>query len=54
MTILMGYKAACVAKPSKYYFFSAAPTVQNSPELKIHIRNVAQDTFVYTTLCLVV
>ena len=28
-------------------FFSAAPTAQNSPELKIHIRNVAQDTSVY-------
>ena len=28
-------------------FFSAAPTAQNSPELKIHIRNVAQDTSLY-------
>ena len=25
------------------FFFSAAPTAQNSPELKIHSRNVAQD-----------
>ena len=30
-----------------WIFFSAAPTAQNSPELKIHIRNVAQDTSVY-------
>ena len=29
------------------FFFSAAPTAQNNPELKIHIRNVAQDTSVY-------
>ena len=29
------------------FFFSAAPTAQNSPELKIHIRNVAQDTSAY-------
>ena len=28
------------------YFF-AAPTAQNTPELKIHVRNVAQDTSVY-------
>ena len=28
-------------------FFSAALTAQNSPELKIHIVNVAQDTSVY-------
>jgi restriction endonuclease S subunit len=28
-------------------FFSGAPTAQNSPELKIHIRNVAQDTSVH-------
>ena len=27
-------------------FFSAALTTQNSPELKIHIRNVTQDTSV--------
>ena len=26
------------------FFLSAAPTAQNSPELKIHIKNVAQDT----------
>ena len=30
-----------------WIFFSAAPTAQNSPELKMHIRNVAQDTSVY-------
>ena len=29
------------------FFFSASPTAQNSPELKIHIRNVAQDTSLY-------
>ena len=29
------------------FFFSAALTAQNSPELKIHIRNVAQDISVY-------
>ena len=29
------------------FFFSAALTSQNSPELKIHIINVAQDTSVY-------
>ena len=29
------------------FFFSAALTAQNSPELKIHVRNVAQDTSVY-------
>jgi hypothetical protein len=29
-----------------FFFLSAAPTAQNSPELNIHIRNVAQDTFV--------
>ena len=39
--------------------FSANATIlkkdaQNSPELKIHIINVAQDTSVYTTLCSVV
>jgi hypothetical protein len=28
-------------------FFSAAQIAKNSPELKIHIRNVAQDTSVY-------
>ena len=28
-------------------FFSAAPTAQNSPELKIHIRNVTQSTSAY-------
>ena len=28
------------------FFLSAALTAQNSPELKIHIRNVAQDTAV--------
>ena len=28
-------------------FFSAAPTAQTSPELKIHIKNVAQDISVY-------
>ena len=33
-------------------FFSAAPTAQNSPELKIHIRNVAQDTSVYYSVVL--
>ena len=27
--------------------FIAAPNAQNSPELKIHARNVAQDTSVY-------
>ena len=30
-----------------WIFFSAALTAQNSPELKIHIRHVAQDTSVY-------
>ena len=29
------------------FFFSAALTAKNSPELKIHIRNVDQDTSVY-------
>ena len=36
--------------PSKVvwiFFLSAAPTAQKSPELKIHIMNVAQDTSVY-------
>ena len=33
-----------ISKKSQF-FFSAAPTAQSSPELKIHIRNVAQDTF---------
>ena len=30
-----------------WIFFSAAQTAQNSPELKVNIRNVAQDTSVY-------
>ena len=30
-----------------WIFFYAAPTAQNSPELKVHNRNVAQDTSVY-------
>ena len=29
-----------------WHFFSAAPTAQNSPRLKIHIGNVSQDTTV--------
>ena len=29
------------------FFLSASLTAQNSPEFKIHIRNVAQDTSVY-------
>ena len=32
-----------------WIFFSAAPTAQNSPELKIHIRNVAQDEIPLST-----
>ena len=32
-------------------FFSAVLTARNSPELKIHIRNVSQDTSVYLLLC---
>ena len=29
------------------FFFSPAQTAKNSPELKIHIKNLAKDTFVY-------
>ena len=32
------------------FFVSAAPTAQNSPQLKIHIINVAQDTSVYFSM----
>ena len=31
-------------------FSSAAPTAPNSPKLKIHTRNVAQDTSVYCSV----
>ena len=37
-------------KSNKSKVVSAAPTAQNSPELKIHIRNVDQDTSVYYRL----
>ena len=35
-----------------WIFFSATSTAQNSPELKIHISNVAQNTSVYYSVML--
>jgi hypothetical protein len=35
------------------FLFSTAPTAQNSPELKIHNRNVAKDTSVYYSVAIV-
>ena len=37
-------------KKAVWIFFSAFPTDQKSPELKIHIRNVAQDNSIYYSL----
>ena len=40
-------KVAYLCLAALTFFFSAALTAPNSPELKIHNRNVAQDTSVY-------
>ena len=34
-----------------WIFFSAAQTAQNSPELKSHIRNVAEDMYFFVLFC---
>ena len=43
----MKHKKTALKSSSLDFFFSASPSAQNSPDLKIHIRNVAQDTSVY-------
>jgi hypothetical protein len=47
--IFFAHKKTALKRPLWQFgfFFSAAPTAQNSLELKIHVRDVAQDTAVF-------